>query len=270
MAGVSRVAPSPVAPWARMSKTPGDWAGRERGAPGCALTPATDANTIPQQTSVRRIIRMVRMALSSPARQLNLTLDRRGRASPTVRVSRRNLQSTPADSLFNWFTPQFSVAAPASERQRLELMKLEPCFSTPVLPGAACRSSGLLSALCFGHRGRHDARIRWWGRNCDNFPLTSRHAKEPAGSVQRRRARHHHHHHGAGVEGAARDRSRRPGTVAPGVFELRVEFPLCRHLLEQPSPHVSFHQIRDRRHPVGKLAPAVLAVAFSVLSVAGG
>src|SRR5437867_12284392 len=54
------------------------------------------------------------------------------------------------------------------------------------------------------------------------FPLTSLHGKEPAGSVQRRRARHHHHHHGAGVEGAARDRTRRPETVAAGVLELRV------------------------------------------------
>jgi hypothetical protein len=76
-------------------------------------------------------------------------------------------------------------------------------------------------------------------------------------------ARHHHHHHGAGIEGAPT-----PGLadLKPLFWcsELRVEFHLRRHLLEQPSPHVSFHETRDRRHPVGEPAPAVLVVALSV------
>ena len=38
------------------------------------------------------------------------------------------------------------------------------------------------------------------------------------------------------------DGTRRAEAIAAGVSQLRVELYLCRHLLEQPSPHAPFHQ----------------------------
>ena len=54
-----------------------------------------------------------------------------------------------------------------------------------------------------------------------------------SGSVQRRRDRDHHHHHGARVEGAGRRRLGRSSSVDASLSELRAQFRLSRHLLEQ-------------------------------------
>ena len=94
--------------------------------------------------------------------------------------------------------------------------------------------------------------------------LPSPHGKEPVGGIQRRRACHHHHHHGAGIEGAAKPGPRRVEAPVPGLPDLRAEFRLPRHLLEQPSSPVEGRRQGDRRDDVGESALAVLAVALPV------
>ena len=56
----------------------------------------------------------------------------------------------------------------------------------------------------------------------------------------------------------------RAAALAAGVFQLRAELRLRRHLLEQSSSHVARHQAGHRRHPVGQSASVVLAVAVSL------
>src|SRR5258708_13561073 len=79
--------------------------------------------------------------------------------------------------------------------------------------------------------------------------LRQRNENHPARSLQRRRPSHHHHHHGAGTESPAHHRPRRTETASARPPELRPEFHLRRHLLQQPSPPVPFHPTRHRQHP---------------------
>ena len=105
-----------------------------------------------------------------------------------------------------------------------------------------------------GPRGPRRARSCW--PTC--------HEQGPAGGVQRRRDRDPDHDHGAGAEGAPRGHAR---SVAPAVArdgQLRPELRLPRDLLEQPPPPAAGDAPRERPHPVGEPAPAVLALARAV------
>src|SRR5256886_9046171 len=85
---------------------------------------------------------------------------------------------------------------------------------------------------------------------------------KPARSVQRWCPCHHHHGYGAGNESTACYRTGGVETCATGVFELRIELHLPRHLLEQSSSSVPSRQTGQREHPLGEPAPTLLALAF--------
>src|SRR5215472_2727280 len=77
----------------------------------------------------------------------------------------------------------------------------------------------------------------------------------PVGGFQRRRDRDHHHDHGAGDEGAARRPCARLGAAGADVSQLRLEFRLCRHLLEQPPSHAACLHRGDGCNALGQSAP---------------
>ena len=95
--------------------------------------------------------------------------------------------------------------------------------------------------------------------------LTSPHGKEPARSLQRRRARHHHHDHGAGIESAARRPiSPRLKPLLPVFLSYVLSFIYVGIYWNNHHHMFHAHPARQRRHPVGEPASAVLAVAVSV------
>src|SRR6185503_14897720 len=66
-------------------------------------------------------------------------------------------------------------------------------------------------------------------------PSAKQDEDNPTRSLQRRCPCHYHHDYGAGIEGAACGRTCRVKTGLAGIAELRAEFHLRRHLLEQSS-----------------------------------
>jgi hypothetical protein len=86
--------------------------------------------------------------------------------------------------------------------------------------------------------------------------------KRAVGSIQRRSHRDHDHDHGVGSEGPTRGLCARLAPIDADFSELGLEFPICRHLLEQSSSHVARVYNGHGRHTVGKLVPALLAVVI--------
>src|SRR5438445_9871 len=84
------------------------------------------------------------------------------------------------------------------------------------------------------------------------------------GGFQRWRDRNYHHDHGAGNESASRRQPERVVARTAGLPQLRPEFRLCRHLLEQPPSPAACHHNGNGRDSLGEPAPVVLAVAVSV------
>src|SRR5215472_4291285 len=84
------------------------------------------------------------------------------------------------------------------------------------------------------------------------------------GGFQRRRDRDHHHDHGAGNESASRRQPERLVASTADLPQLRPEFCLCRHLLEQPPSPAACHHDGNGRGPLGEPAPVILAVLVSI------
>src|SRR3954471_12622900 len=84
------------------------------------------------------------------------------------------------------------------------------------------------------------------------------------GGIQRWCNCDHHHHHGAGNEGAAWWGPGRFETSAGGISQLRLKFPLCRHLLEQSPSYAACRHYSDRGNALGQSALVVLALVISV------